>query len=63
MDLKKVNNYTTQTQQVTNQKTEQEKNNEAVESAKKTENQNSSKQDYVKMLNESGVANNVNQTV
>ena len=63
MDLKKVNNYTTQTQQVTNQKTEQEKNNEAVESAKKTENQNSPKQDYVKMLNESGVANNVNQTV
>ncbi|NMC66834.1 MAG: hypothetical protein GYA61_01275 [Spirochaetales bacterium] len=63
MDLKKVNNYAIQTQQVTNQKIEQEKNKEAVESPKNIEDQNNSKQDYVKMLNDSGVANNVNQTI
>lgn len=71
MDLKKVNNNYAQSQQISNQQTEKqkqinnEKANETSQSSKKAENQsqNNVNQDYIQMLNSNGVGNNIDKTV
>lgn len=63
MDLKKVNNYQTQVQQVENNLATTKKPEETNKQTETKENQNNVNQDYIKNLNANGVANNVNQTV
>lgn len=68
MDLKKISSLPEQNQQVNNNNkiNKQTNNNDSKEV--KNENldnssQNTQNQDYIKILNENGLANNINKTV
>ena len=68
MDLKKINSLPDQNQQISNTNNINKQTNTNDSKEVKYENldnsnQNTQNQDYIKILNENGLANNINKTV